>query len=576
MTITRLHAGPRMSQAVIHGSTIYLAGQVADQAKGKSVGDQTKEILATIDRLLGEAGSDKAKISVDHHISRRHRHIRRNERSVGRLGPRRPCASPRDGGGQARGAGLHCRDRLHRSEKLGRRAAARSGARLTPLFEETVSVLGPSIDSIKGPFERVATPSEAVDRLVRLYDEATQALHGAVDRFLKQHEPPSAATRALFRYPELRLTYTPNGPALSNARAFAKFSEAGVYTMTVTQPADFRTYLLEQLEPLVTEYGAAIDVGVGAQEIPYPYVIESGDELTRGGGADAAELARFFPVPSLATIGDETADGEFDFGPERPLALFDAPRVDYSLRRLVHYTGSDWRAMQPWVLLTNYHRYVDQFVQWGLKQLHAGAGVEKVILPGNLVINSSISPAEAEARVGAVAWHRFQMPAYHCVRADGRGISLVNIGVGPSNAKTITDHIAVLRPHCWLMVGHCAGLRQSQVIGDYVLAHAYLRRDNILDEAVPLETPIPALAEVQVALQEAVAKVTGDRGEALKRRLRTGTVVTDDDRNWELRWSKERRIINISRAIAVDMEFSDRRHPGLPNARALWDVALRL
>jgi AMP nucleosidase len=140
------------------------------------------------------------------------------------------------------------------------------------------------------------------------------------------------------------------------------------------------------------------------------------------------------------------------------------------------------------------------------------------------------------------------------VRADGRGISLVNIGVGPSNAKTITDHIAVLRPHCWLMVGHCAGLRQSQVIGDYVLAHAYLRRDNILDEAVPPVTPIPALAEVQVALQEAVAKVTGDRGEALKRRLRTGTVVTDDDRNWELRWSKERRLINISRAIAVDME----------------------
>jgi enamine deaminase RidA (YjgF/YER057c/UK114 family) len=62
MTITRLHAGPRMSQAVIHGSTIYLAGQVADQAKGKSVGDQTKEILATIDRLLGEAGSDKTQI----------------------------------------------------------------------------------------------------------------------------------------------------------------------------------------------------------------------------------------------------------------------------------------------------------------------------------------------------------------------------------------------------------------------------------------------------------------------------------------------------------------------------------
>jgi enamine deaminase RidA (YjgF/YER057c/UK114 family) len=62
MSIMRLHAGPRMSQAVIHGSTIYLAGQVADQAKGKSVSDQTKEILAAIERLLSEAGSDKTKI----------------------------------------------------------------------------------------------------------------------------------------------------------------------------------------------------------------------------------------------------------------------------------------------------------------------------------------------------------------------------------------------------------------------------------------------------------------------------------------------------------------------------------
>ena len=230
------------------------------------------------------------------------------------------------------------------------------------------------------------------------------------------------------------------------------------------------------------------------------------------------------------------------------------PGSTIHLRRLVHYTGSDWRAMQPWVLLTNYHRYVDQFVQWGLNRLHADEGVEKVVMPGNVVVDRSLSRKEAEALAMSVAWHRFQMPAYHLVRSDGRGVSLVNIGVGPANAKNITDHIAVLRPHCWLMVGHCAGLRQSQLIGDYVLAHAYLRRDNILDDAVPLMMPIPAIAEVQVALQQAVAKVTGEQGDALKRRLRTGTVVTNDDRNWELRWSKERRLINISRAIAVDME----------------------
>ena len=344
----------------------------------------------------------------------------------------------------------------------------------------------------------------------------------------------------------------------------------------MTQPADFRAYLLEQLEPLVSEYGATIEVGVGAQEIPYPYVIESGDELTRG-GADAAELARYFPVPSLATIGDETADGEFVHAGERPLALFDAPRVDYSLRRLVHYTGSDWRAMQPWVLLTNYHRYVDQFVHWGLKQLHSGAGVEKVILPGNVVIDRSLSPrGGGSSRRWRCAWHRFQMPAYHLVRADGRGVSLVNIGVGPANAKNITDHIAVLRPHCWLMVGHCAGLRQSQLIGDYVLAHAYLRRDNILDDAVPLMMPIPAIAEVQVALQEAVAKVTGEPGRRAEapaahrhgrhqRRPQLGTALVEGAPPHQ-HFARHRRRHGVG----------DHRDPGLPHARALRHAAVRL
>jgi AMP nucleosidase len=154
----------------------------------------------------------------------------------------------------------------------------------------------------------------------------------------------------------------------------------------------------------------------------------------------------------------------------------------------------------------------------------------------------------------AANWHRHQMPGYHLQRVDGQGITLVNIGVGPSNAKTITDHLAVLRPNAWLMIGHCGGLRRGQSIGDYVLAHAYFRRDNVLDEIVPPDIPIPPLAEVQVAFQQAAAKVTGESGEALKARLRTGTVVTEDDRNWELRWSLSRRGINLSRAIAIDME----------------------
>ena len=150
------------------------------------------------------------------------------------------------------------------------------------------------------------------------------------------------------------------------------------------------------------------------------------------------------------------------------------------------------------------------------------------------------------------------MPAYHLMRSDRSGITMVNIGVGPANAKTITDHIAVLRPHAWVMLGHCAGLRNTQQLGDYVLAHGYVREDHVLDEDLPLWVPIPALAEVQVALEKAVADVTQLQGYELKRIMRTGTVASTDNRNWELpsrdAISTPERRFSQSRAIALDME----------------------
>jgi AMP nucleosidase len=402
------------------------------------------------------------------------------------------------------------------------------------------------------------TPNAAIDELERRHANAVAALRGALERFVRHGVPPSAAQRASFRYPELRVAWQPAAdPPPLTRRAWAKLQTPGVYATTITQPGFFRRYLLEQLEPLVGEFGATLAVGDSTRELPYPYVLEAADEALAG-EVPAVELARLFPTPNLAAVGDEVADGTWTFeeGRPLPLALFDAVRVDYSLQRLRHYTGTDWRAVQPWILLTNYQRYVDQFVDWALGELaDPTSPYERLVMPGGAEVDRATTAGAAEGLVAAAPWHRFQMPVYHALRGDGQGgVSIVNIGVGPSNAKNITDHLAVLRPHCWLMVGHCGGLRQSQVIGDYVLAHAYLRRDRVLDDVVPPEVPIPALAEVQVALQEAAARVTGERGERLKQRLRTGTVVTYDDRNWELRWSQERRRINLSRAIAVDME----------------------
>jgi AMP nucleosidase len=401
------------------------------------------------------------------------------------------------------------------------------------------------------------TPEQAVARLEFAYARAAASLRAALARYVQEGVAPSAEERRQFRYPRLDVEWQPTGRPPFTTRAWAKLQKPGLYSTTITQPAYFRAYLLEQLQPLVEEYGATLSVGVSDLEIPFPYVTEGGDEFAHG-TVEVADLARIFPTPRLSVVGDEIADGVWlhEPGGARPLALFDAVRTDFSLKRLAHYTGTNWRTIQPWILLTNYQRYVDGFVRHALEELQRpGSPYTRLHLPGGGSVSRETPAGEAAATAAAAPWQSFQMAAYSLERSDGQGgTTIVNIGVGPSNAKNITDHLAVLRPNCWLMIGHCGGLRQSQVIGDYVLAHGYLRRDRILDEILPPEVPVPALAEVQLALQEAAARVTGERGDALKRRLRTGTVVTYDDRNWELRWSHERRRINLSRAIAVDME----------------------
>lgn len=167
-------------------------------------------------------------------------------------------------------------------------------------------------------------------------------------------------------------------------------------------------------------------------------------------------LTRHFPTTELAQIGDETADGLFHPGEFYPLSHFDARRVDFSLARLRHYTGTPVEHFQPFVLFTNYTRYVDEFVRWGCNQiLDPNSPYVALSCAGGIWITAETeAPEEA---ISDLAWKKHQMPAWHLVTADGQGITLVNIGVGPSNAKTICDHLAVLRPDVWLMIGHCGG-----------------------------------------------------------------------------------------------------------------------
>ena len=143
----------------------------------------------------------------------------------------------------------------------------------------------------------------------------------------------------------------------------------------------------------------------------------------------------------------------------KKLFLFGPERMALSLNRLAHYCGTPAEAFERHLLFTNYAMHVEAF-------------------------RERFPDAEGPARAGV------QMPAWHHRTPAGDGVSLVNIGVGPANAKTVTDHLAVLRPDTMIMIGHCGGLRNHQDLGEFVLATSYLRADHVLDDVLPTTVPV--------------------------------------------------------------------------------------
>jgi AMP nucleosidase len=413
------------------------------------------------------------------------------------------------------------------------------------------------------PATRRFTDAAAAVAYVReIYESQTRHLSERFHQFASGRISPR---RVRAFYPFVQVTIESN-PRIDSRLAYGFVRGAGVYRASLTRPDLFAAYYEDQFEALITNHAAPLEIGLSNRPIPIHFAL--GENLHLEATLDQGRLASLgdlFDLPDLTGLDDVVPNGTFFVPSEerQPLALFTAARVDLSLQRLKHYTATGPEHFQHFVIFTNYQFYVDEFVRVGLSMMGAPdapayAGRQHdyaaFVEPGNRVTpNRHREPDRAP--FGVKPARLPQMPAYHLKRADGSGITLINIGVGPSNAKTITDHVAVLRPHAWLMLGHCAGLRATQKLGDYVLAHAYVRDDHVLDEALPTWVPLPALAEMQQALERAVAETTGLTGYDLKALMRTGTVMTVDDRNWELREQKELvRRFNLSRAIALDME----------------------
>jgi len=388
-------------------------------------------------------------------------------------------------------------------------------------------------------FRTFDDPHAALAYVMEIYAGNIAYLQNAFERFV-DGETPTGKIEVCYPYVAIE---TDHPTHVDTRLSYGFVAEPGRYSTTLTRPDIFARYYLDQFAQLLHNHQRPLEVGVSETPIPLHFAFQNGTHVEGGLPAERIVLLHeIFSLPDLSGMDDTIANGTHfpQFHEDRPLALFTGPRVDYSLQRLRHYTGTSPSDFQSFVIFSNYQFYVDEFVRQGKALI-----VEK----------DENNPHEYIELVEPEEGSTPQMPTYHLKRADGRGITMMNIGVGPSNARNVSDHVAVLRPDAWLMLGHCAGLRKTQTLGDYVLAHAYVRDDHVLDEELPLWVPVPALAEVQRSIEGAVEHVTGHKGYGLKSVMRTGTVVSTDNRNWEISGYEglvER--FSQSRAIALDME----------------------
>lgn len=397
-----------------------------------------------------------------------------------------------------------------------------------------------------GGYRVCASAEEAVQRLCELYDASTWLAARVIDS-------AQWAEYENVRYPRLVIDVHSWRP-IDRAQPFGYVDAAGRYCASVSRPRVMGRYFTEMIERLVSNYPCTIHVGYSREQIPPEYIdgLDRSEKLQ-----EALQLGVRLPRPSLDFVDDGIIDAKWDVfhqqgNDERPLFHFSPQRFDIAIKRIEHYTGIPIEGVQNFILFSNYAMHTREFVAYALYELaREGSRYTELWLPDGTRVSreeaASISIEDLSLE------SHYQMPRYDLIAPNDDGLTMVNIGVGPSNAKTATDCLAVLRPEMWVMIGHCAGLDGRMRIGDLILGNAYERRDHILDDRIPLSTPIPAVPEVQRALERAVRDIYGED----KNMMRTGTVLSTDDRNWE--WHTPTTLWEMFRgstAVAVDMESS--------------------
>ena len=197
-----------------------------------------------------------------------------------------------------------------------------------------------------------------------IYDAGIHHLRRSLQDFVGGVTPPG---RIRACYPFVRVR-TDTVARADSRLSYGFVAGPGTFETTLTRPDLFANYYREQFSLLLRNHGGAIEVGMSKMPIPIHFSFAQHDHVEGTMSTVRRQLMRdVFDLPDLAAMDDGIANGTYEPGPRdaRPLALFTAPRVDYSLQRMRHYTGTSPEHFQNFVLFTNYQFYIDEFVRLG-------------------------------------------------------------------------------------------------------------------------------------------------------------------------------------------------------------------
>ncbi|MFN9000531.1 MAG: AMP nucleosidase, partial [Holosporales bacterium] len=253
----------------------------------------------------------------------------------------------------------------------------------------------------------------ALEEIKRLYHTSVQELRDAFTALGEGAHPLEQRLGA--SYPYIGITLNPQDLCPDSRLAFGAAENEGVYGTTITRPDLFGDYIVEQIKLLIENHNRPVYVGESDWPIPLPFAV---DEATVPVGPEMIEqMRRGFVFPDLSRVDDNIANNHRGrLTNPLPLSFFSAERIDFSLHRLYHYTGTNPEHFQSFILLTNYQRYVKEFVEYAKAQLRASNEYEALVEPGDVI--TRISESGEHESVGQAPDHLPQMPAYHLKRPD--------------------------------------------------------------------------------------------------------------------------------------------------------------